>query len=193
MILQNRFCIVLVEKDALSLLHQAKKDYEHSLVAYNNFGVVLLSIPSVASSTIVAIATKRGSRRVEVAIVVMEAIVVSFFLIIFTYALVVFLPADDTFVFQDIRESTRQTSIQKYGRIEVSGLHRERIIYISKTSNGPKLLIFAEIYAIFARMVVIGNLIIWKRAIQAYDDDEDKLIVELWANEDGKQYSHDSC
>ena len=82
------------------------------------FGFVLLCIGSLASSTIVAIATRNGSRQVELAVVVVEAIVVCLFVIVLTFVLVLFLRADDIFMLGNILQKTNQTSLMKAGELK---------------------------------------------------------------------------
>ena len=173
---------------------QATKEFEHSLAAYNNFGFVLLSIASLASSTIVVIATKNGSRQIELAIAAVEAIAVSFFLIVITYVLVVFVRADDIFVMKNVSRRIRLTTLHTHGRIDVSALHRKLAISVTKSLNWPWMLVLAEICAVFAMMAVLFNLVrlFQKRSDEAYTDDEDVLIIELRTNEDIEEHSSDS-
>ena len=176
------------------LLSKAKEEFEYSLASYNNFGFALLNIASLASSTIVAIATTRGSRRVESAIVVVEAVVVSFFLIVLTYVLLVFLRADSLFIIRNIDGSSQHNTTHNHGKFEVSASYRERRIIVRKNLNWPVELVLAEICAVISMIVVLFNLVrlFRKQSDDVHTDDEVDVIVELWTNEDVEEHSHDS-
>ena len=87
---------------ANTMWHSPKKQFEQYLATYNNFGFLLLSIMTLASSTIVAVVTVKGVGTRELLVVVVEAVVVLLFFIVITYVLVIFEIFDDFTVHESI-------------------------------------------------------------------------------------------
>ena len=149
---------------------EAEKEFKQSLLAYNNFGFLLLSVATLASSTIIAIVTMKGARQREMTIVAVEAIVIFLFFIVITYVLFVFLKYDDYSVEQSIYQGTEH----EYGSIRIEAEHRRCDVLVGKNFQLPALLILAEVFAVFASVVVLVNLVrlFWKRSKRVSLDDE---------------------
>ena len=155
---------------SMKLAVDAEREFKQSLLAYNNFGFLLLSVATLASSTIIAIVTMKGARTREMAVVAVEAIVIFLFFIVISYILFVFLKYDDYSVEQSIFQGTEH----KYGSILIQAEHRRCDVLVGKNSQLPTLLIVTEVFAVFAAMVVLGNLVrlLWKRSKRVSLDDE---------------------
>ena len=134
---------------------RAEKEFEHSLADYNNFGFLLLSIATLASSTIIAVVTMRGAGLREMAIVAVEAVVVLLFLTMISYILVEFLDSDDYVLDRKIHQKT----IHRYKEIEVKASYRRRDILVGKNFQSPTLLIITEVCAVIATVIILVNLV----------------------------------
>ena len=144
---------------------KAEAEYESALAAYDNFGFLLLSITALVSSTIVAIVTVRRATIGELAVVVVELIVIILFLYVLSHALVVFSRPDDFVVDYEVRQRTFHTFPTSNGNIRVTGFFRKRQALVGKRHVVGGMLVAAEGCAIVAFIIVFANVIrlLWNR------------------------------
>ena len=140
----------------------AREQFDHSLAAYNNFGFLLLSIMTLASSTIIAIVTANEAKLREILVVAVEAIVVLLFFIVITYVLVMFTKLDDFDVDNNLQKNTKHS----YNNIIITGVQQVQFVYVGKNYKIPITLLITELCAGVATTIVLGNLVrlLWKRS-----------------------------
>ena len=149
-----------------SLWLQAEEAFEQSLVAYNNFGL-LLSITALASSTIISIVIVRKASNGELAVLVMEGFVVLLFLIVLSHALAVYSRADDYVYDYEVRQTTLSQYFNDSNNsvIRVRGFFQRREGIVGKRHGAPVMLIVAEVCVIISSLVLLDNIIrlLWNR------------------------------
>ena len=138
---------------------QAEEAFEQSLVGYNNFGFLLLSITALVSSTIIAVVTKKDASRGEFSIVLVEGLVVTFFLVVLSHALVVFSRENDYVADYEVRQRTLgyYKEDSEYN-IEVQGFFRRREAIVGKRYGVPIILVAAEVFAVISLLIVVWNI-----------------------------------
>ena len=140
---------------------KAQNDAEQALVAYDNFGFLLLSITALVSSAIIAVVTLRKAPRGQLLIVLVQGIVVALFLYVLTHVLFVFLRGDDFVVDFEVQQRT----VHFYQDFVVHGFFRRREAAVGKSLRIPTVLITAEVCTIITNIIVFGNIfrLFWRR------------------------------
>ena len=138
-----------------SLWLKTEEEFENALTEFNNFGFLILSITALVSSTIVVVVTAKKANAGELAVVIVEFIVLILFLYVLTHALVVFSRGDDFIVDYEVSQETNHT----YGDINVRGSFQRRDVLVGKRQGLAVMLVIAEICAIVAFIIVFANVI----------------------------------
>lgn len=150
-----------------SIWLEAEAEFENSLSSYNNFAFLLLSLTALVSSTIIAVVTSRKAGKGELAVVLVEGIVVMLFFGVLTHALVAFSRPEDYVVDYQVN----QKGVHFHDDILVRSRFVRRISAFGKRLDRPNYLIAAVVLAALACLIVIGNVgrLFWNRKTGKYN------------------------